>query len=419
MRIEHLSPDDTPHQTSSKKTNRARNEISKIACEGDVKNKSLRESKKLRERSVSYQKEKKDEIIVTPVNQEIKEKILNWLYDLTMLKDNLKSLDKKLPKICKNGLIFIDLINRLESKHDTLKGINRNPKNKSYINSNFSKLMEYLKSFEKMNPRYLQAIEYLVEGNEDVFWGFFDDIWHLYNKKVSPFDPRFKKEPKSNTSKSRLDNSKFDSSNLMEKSYKSAAEEISYSDILYHDRSKTQNSLSPVSQTKRPNLDSSAFKSKESAKENLHKTPIREPEREVKEEKSVMFKNHSYTELRNKKPHFSSTPTAKSSLTKRNDSLNPSPLIPNKSQSRIQTEREILISIEQESEIMEWLKILGLKTLMMRKSEKLFGDPFRNGTLLCYVVSRVYNEKLNGVYQDPKSIDECRFNIYKALGILR
>jgi hypothetical protein len=272
MRIEHLSPDDTPTHASTKKSTRAKNEISKIASEGENKSRRMTESKNSRERSVSYTKEKKEEIVVTPVSSDTKQKILNWLYDLTMLKDNLKSLDKKLPKICKNGLIFVDLINRLESKHDTIKGINRNPKNKSYINTNFQKLMDYLRAFEKMNPRYLNAIEHLVDGNEDVFWGFFDDIWHLYNKKVSPFDPRFKKDAsKASANKSRLENSRFEHSNIMEKSYKSTNEEISYNDILYHDRSR-----SPVSQTKRPNLqniDTSGYKSKEREVSKEKETP--------------------------------------------------------------------------------------------------------------------------------------------------
>jgi len=39
--------------------------------------------------------------------------------------------------------------------------------------------LNYLKEFEKFNPRYLEAENYLIKGEEDVFWGFLDDIWYL------------------------------------------------------------------------------------------------------------------------------------------------------------------------------------------------------------------------------------------------
>ena len=45
-----------------------------------------------------------------------------------------------------------------------------------------------------MNPRYLFAYNNLVEGDEDVFWGFLDDLRYLYHNKKSPFDLRFLEE---------------------------------------------------------------------------------------------------------------------------------------------------------------------------------------------------------------------------------
>jgi hypothetical protein len=29
----------------------------------------------------------------------------------------------------------------------------------------------------------------MINGNEQVIWGFFDDIWYWSNKKISPYDP--------------------------------------------------------------------------------------------------------------------------------------------------------------------------------------------------------------------------------------
>jgi len=448
MRLEHLAAsseerDELAQSRKSKKNSKSdamRQEIAKVASSSAHKD-MPRQIRKDRSYSVdrTERKEKKEEIVITPVTSELKEKILNWLFDLTLIKDNVKGLDKKLPKICKNGLIFVDLINRLESKHDTIKGINRNPKNKSYVNSNYHKVMEYLKGFEKMNPRYLFAQEYLVDGNEDVFWGFLDDIWHLYNKKISPHDPRYQKRDKEITARGstsrrfmKTDTTKLETSNLGDKSARTNAE-ISYTDIIY-DRSKitagapSRDSNSPIPQTKKGTglsyLENSAFSKQTTAKELRFDASINKeilgPVKEKNDEKPPIPKNHSYSNLYNKKGQYHENVTPSAKTTKKMDFANASPMVNKKDvQKSYATERENVISVEQESEIMEWLKHLGLKSMLYRKCDTLFADPFRNGTLLCLVVGRVLNEKLNGYYPEPKSIDECRFNIYKAFNILR
>jgi len=76
------------------------------------------------------------------------------------------------------------------------------------------------------------------------------------------------------------------------------------------------------------------------------------------------------------------------------------------------------ISIEGEAQVFEWLKSLGFRALLMRDRSSLFNDPFRNGTLLCHVIGRVENERMHSLYKDPKSIDECRHNVYQAFQVL-
>jgi len=70
-----------------------------------------------------------------------------------------------------------------------LKGIERNPQKQSSVMQNFNKVLEYLRGFPRFNSRYLWAQRYMMEGNADVIWGFFDDIWYWFNNKISPFDP--------------------------------------------------------------------------------------------------------------------------------------------------------------------------------------------------------------------------------------
>jgi hypothetical protein len=39
-----------------------------------------------------------------------------------------------------------------------------------------------------MNARYLWAENLMMEGNNEVIWGFIDDIWFWNNNKISPND---------------------------------------------------------------------------------------------------------------------------------------------------------------------------------------------------------------------------------------
>ena len=125
---------------------------------------------------------------------------MKWLRSICLIKEGVKSLERKLHKICKNGVIFADIINRIEGRNQNIiKGIHRKPKKKSYINANYQTVFKYLRLQEKLNPRYIYAERFLKEGNHNVFWGFLDDLWHFYHNKISKHDKRYKKT-KTNTS---------------------------------------------------------------------------------------------------------------------------------------------------------------------------------------------------------------------------
>ena len=51
----------------------------------------------------------------------------------------------KLPKICRNGVIFFDLLNRLSGREEVLKGALRNPKNAREIKHNYRRVLDYMK----------------------------------------------------------------------------------------------------------------------------------------------------------------------------------------------------------------------------------------------------------------------------------
>ena len=117
-----------------------------------------------------------------------KRRILSWLGDIKLIREGVVSV-ADFPQYCRNGVIFFDLVNRLQGRNPVLKGANRNPKNVTGILSNYKKVLEYLRAFPKMNPRFLWDQEEMMEGSADTIWGFLDDVWHWHHNKTSPFDP--------------------------------------------------------------------------------------------------------------------------------------------------------------------------------------------------------------------------------------
>ena len=90
-----------------------------------------------------------------PVVVEIKLKIINWLHDLCLIKENNLNLVNDLPYICKDAVIFSDLINRINGKNEVIKGIYRLPCNINQIRANINKILLYLSNIDRINPRYL------------------------------------------------------------------------------------------------------------------------------------------------------------------------------------------------------------------------------------------------------------------------
>ena len=129
---------------------------------------------------------------VHPVDEKTKVRVTRWLTDEVKLIGNHISLPKllcDLPKYCRNGVLFGDLLNRLAGRGEVIKGLHRTPKNLTAINANFEKVLSYLKEFPRFSSRYLWAQSKMIEGESDVIWGLLDDIWHWHYNKISVHDP--------------------------------------------------------------------------------------------------------------------------------------------------------------------------------------------------------------------------------------
>lgn len=101
---------------------------------------------------------------IPTVNEDIKFKLINWLYEINLLKQTeIPSLQDKLPKLAKTGVFFADLINRLHGKlEQVIKGISRKPQKKD-IPHNWHKVFEYLRQNQRVNSRYLFCELILIE----------------------------------------------------------------------------------------------------------------------------------------------------------------------------------------------------------------------------------------------------------------
>lgn len=116
-----------------------------------------------------------------PVPESMKERLIGWLEESGVVKKG--SLNSAvLPELCRAGVILSDLVNRLEGKNEVLRGIQRHPKNNTAALANINKVLEFLRQFPKMNPRYLWSGQNILRGDENVIWGILEDLSVFYAK---------------------------------------------------------------------------------------------------------------------------------------------------------------------------------------------------------------------------------------------
>jgi hypothetical protein len=113
------------------------------------------------------------------------------LSDIHLLK-LYDGIEKELPFVCKNGMLFVDLLNWLNGKDVVINCTAKHFSETQTVEATYKKVLKYLSGFERMNPRYLLSSTEMVDGdNEDLFWGLLDDIYHLHHNKISKYDRRY------------------------------------------------------------------------------------------------------------------------------------------------------------------------------------------------------------------------------------
>ena len=398
----------------------------------------------------SRDRSEEGKVIITPITNEIKFRLFEWLCSINLLKEKSETLIVKLHKICKHGIIFADLINRLEGKHDVIKGIERAATGTTTTISNYIKLMDYLKKFEKMNPRYLHAQTYLMDGNEDVFWGLLDDIYHLYYHKISPYDLRYRQETRSKrspTPTSRASSPYFEEGGQRNNNFSKDGinrrgillkGRFSNNDNIFKNSNKTIGSQGYINSMKsdRQSHDSRnqyRSNSRDAELDGRNEDLINENNIKDSERLSSRWETRdSYSELHTKRTSVcntnrSNSPNHKSSRisphginnSTRRYSIQKENKTPRDPRSKSKNEEDlIVVDIETENIINEWLIRLGLPRIPVNQNLPLFEDSLRNGILLVKLLDKLKIEKLNRIYHEPKSIDECRYNIYTVFRAL-
>ena len=114
------------------------------------------------------------------ISNNLKKKIYSWLIDLNIIKEKIIKIED-IPNLFSNGILYCDLINRLEGKNETIKGIIRKIKTKSDVQVNINKFLSYLRNIEKFPSRNLWNNKEIFNGNEKVIFELLEDLCNYYS----------------------------------------------------------------------------------------------------------------------------------------------------------------------------------------------------------------------------------------------
>ena len=341
-------------------------------------------------RDLSLHERDHTDIKIDEVSAKKLEGLLAWLRDLGYLK-YYRTLDD-LPTECRNGSLFFKLINHLE-RATVLKG--ENTSSKTAVRVNFEKIFAHLKRFEKFNPRYLNSEYYLMKGQKEVFWGFVDDIRHVYGNKISFRDRRFSK--KASRQGSEHPQSK-------ERSGGRRGSGLSYSQSPRPSRSGSRQNL------RQPALKGSAsqkdFPTSALPKTKAGKPPAVQPQRK----QSIEFEAVPTKPLPNAPRKEAAVVQSIPSFGRFVDLENTT----NTNLRKLRVDSKNLAELEEDCR--EWFEVLGYR---VNYKDSMFENQLRNGFLLCTIVALVFKKPIRKVCKEPKSVSECRNNIESALNVVR
>jgi len=346
------------------------------------------------------------------VDVKTKHKIIEWLQEISLIRKNAVSI-AEFPSYCRNGVLLSDLICRLEGRQTKLKNIDRNPKTSTVVYANIRKCVEHLRSYEKMNSRFLWNIQDIIDGNADLIWGLLDDMWHFYHHKASPFDAAFSKSKslESNTQTGRPSNSQTPDSSPFRKKTDRLNE--------YATPGSASREKSPITQK---STGYQNYISQTAEKSPLKTNSIQTMRLQTTQRSNSYAQIHSKSPIRNRAGSVSKridtsmdipvNISSRSNIGSHRNSLNNSV----RKQERV---FEFPILDEEKERITRlWLKSLNLTVLSIQESEDMLKNPYRNGLLLCELIEILENIRIPNKIIKPIAVRQAQQNIQKALRYL-
>ena len=120
-------------------------------------------------------------IEVPTVSESSKEEIVEWLISINLLNSLARKKKEALPQICKNGVIFPELINQKKQRTDPEVKYEAKPTKSAEIHANYRRVFDHLAKLNNFASRFLYAYENFVpEVNESVFWAFIHEVMTYY-----------------------------------------------------------------------------------------------------------------------------------------------------------------------------------------------------------------------------------------------
>ena len=402
------------------------------------------------------------DVEVEKVEVGAKERIFSWLIDISLLQVNKINIPD-LPKYCQNGVLFANLLNRLEGKHPIIKGINRKPKNASEVIANLRRVFDYLRQFEKMNSRYLWAHWLIVEGYTDVIWGLLDDIWYFYHKKLNPHDTLGGNKDKGRNREKGWNMRNMEKETVMVidmregkgGEYEQVEAPQPEPKNQLPKRTKKPSIPRAAQNTHHPQLDTSPTYTRSTTS---YRETEQTPNRTLRDGRfltpNARSANMSYSMLyQSKSPQptsFSTLPTLYTHSERKKGNQEPNK-VPNShlrtnsgsgistydqydqydqytsplsTKERGRKKKGITIPLLREINeqtimiVREWLKYLNFGTLLTQEKEVLLDNPYRNGVLLCELVETLDNTILEHKISNPQVITDVRINFQSAFRAL-
>ena len=121
--------------------------------------------------------------IIAKNNQNEKEKILNWLINLKVIKLGETNLIY-LPQLISDGKLLCDIINACQNKDNQIEEVSNEISKKENALMNIKKALDFLNKIDNFPKGNIIDYEPIFEIDNNIIWGLLFDLYNFYSDKV-------------------------------------------------------------------------------------------------------------------------------------------------------------------------------------------------------------------------------------------